>query len=237
LTLNSTIQGQLSIGTQIAGTGIRAAQSFAITSIATATNVVTVTFGVQAAAPFAVGMAIIISGVTGTTAYNGTFTCTAATTSTAAFASTLTGPAGVAGATISSLATYIVSGANPTYIMSAPASVTGTRVSLTSAGQYYAGGGGGAVFNSLNSGQQGAGGGGIGGNNQAVLGTAGATNTGGGGGGGGFTVAGGAGGSGVVILRYPVIYKAAVATTGSPTITTDGTYRYYKFTGTGNITF
>jgi hypothetical protein len=28
-----------------------------------------------------------------------------------------------------------------------------------------------------------------------------------------------------------------VATTGSPTVTTDSTYRYYKFTGSGTITW
>jgi hypothetical protein len=40
-----------------------------------------------------------------------------------------------------------------------------------------------------------------------------------------------------VIIRYLVSYPAATATTGSPTVTTDATYRYYKFTGTGTITF
>jgi hypothetical protein len=29
----------------------------------------------------------------------------------------------------------------------------------------------------------------------------------------------------------------ASSTTGSPTVTTDATYRYYKFTGNGSITF
>jgi hypothetical protein len=41
----------------------------------------------------------------------------------------------------------------------------------------------------------------------------------------------------VVILRYPDVYPAASATTGSPTITVTGGYRYYKFTASGTITF
>ena len=237
LTLTTTTAGNIRIGTQITGANIRAAQSFAISSITTATNVVTVNFATQTFVPFAVGMAITIANVTTTTNFNGTFTCTGATTSTATFASTLTGTAGVATATISSLATYIVSGTGPTYVMSAPANATATGVSLTSLGTYYSGGGGGSVYSTLNPGQGGAGGGGLGGNTQGTLGTAGGTNTGGGGGGGGFTSAGGAGGSGVVIIRYPIMYTAAVTTTGSPTVTTDSTYRYYRFTGTGNITF
>jgi hypothetical protein len=44
----------------------------------------------------------------------------------------------------------------------------------------------------------------------------------------------GAGGSGVVILRT---LATAASTTGSPTVTTDGSYNVYKFTGSGSITF
>jgi hypothetical protein len=41
----------------------------------------------------------------------------------------------------------------------------------------------------------------------------------------------------VVILRYPDAYPLATATTGSPTVTTTGGYRIYKFTSSGTITF
>jgi hypothetical protein len=34
-----------------------------------------------------------------------------------------------------------------------------------------------------------------------------------------------------------LVSTTASATTGSPTVTTDATYRYYAFTGTGSITF
>jgi hypothetical protein len=39
-----------------------------------------------------------------------------------------------------------------------------------------------------------------------------------------------------VLIRC-LLATTASATTGSPTVTTDATYRYYKFTGTGSITF
>ena len=70
-------------------------------------------------------------------------------------------------------------------------------------------------------------------NNNAQAGT---PNTGGGGGGSGdlTSATGGAGGSGVVILRTT---STAGSTTGSPTITQDGSYNVYKFTADGSITF
>jgi hypothetical protein len=83
----------------------------------------------------------------------------------------------------------------------------------------------------------GSGGGGAGGtiSTGRVSGTA---NTGGGGGGGGAAGDGkGIGGSGIVIIRYLSIYPAATATTGSPSVTTSGSYRVYKWTGSGSITF
>jgi hypothetical protein len=106
-------------------------------------------------------------------------------------------------------------------------------------GNRYAGGGGGAWGTETSGGGNGGGGGGGNGgwndNN-----TAGAANSGGGGGGTrsfDLTSPGKNGGSGVVIVRYPDTFSPADATTGSPTITVTGGYRYYKFTGSGSITF
>ena len=47
---------------------------------------------------------------------------------------------------------------------------------------------------------------------------------------------GGAGGSGIVILKV-LTSLAAASTTGSPTISTSGSYTIYKFTQSGTITF
>ena len=100
----------------------------------------------------------------------------------------------------------------------------GLESSITGAPVFYAGGG---------SGTAGLGGVGGGGNSNGSPGQA---NTGGGGGGGNSYNAngGGAGGSGVVILRT---FITASATTGSPTVTTDGLYNIYTFTASGSITF
>jgi hypothetical protein len=40
-----------------------------------------------------------------------------------------------------------------------------------------------------------------------------------------------------VIIRYPDSYRAASATTGSPTITNPTGFRVYAFTASGSITF
>jgi hypothetical protein len=106
----------------------------------------------------------------------------------------------------------------------------GVSLSITGSSVTYAGGGGGSA-STVGSG--GAGGGGTGAND-SVAGTSGLTNTGSGGGGGSSPQEGGSGGSGVVIIRAP---QAASATTGSPTVTTDGSSTIYTFTGTGSITF
>jgi hypothetical protein len=44
------------------------------------------------------------------------------------------------------------------------------------------------------------------------------------------------GGSGIVVISYPDTIAAATTTTGSPTITTSGGNRIYKWTGSGSIT-
>jgi hypothetical protein len=68
---------------------------------------------------------------------------------------------------------------------------------------------------------------------------AGTENTGGGGGGGQHPIPtnGGAGGSGVVIVRYPIAYRAATTTGSSVTYTTTATHRIYQFLASGSITF
>jgi hypothetical protein len=112
----------------------------------------------------------------------------------------------------------------------------GVANSITGAAVTYAGGGGGGSRGSPGA-SGGSGGGGAGGGS-AVSGTAGTANTGGGGGGSGASNAGalgGAGGSGVVILSVPTTNYSGV-TSGSPTITTSGSYTILKYTTSGSYT-
>ncbi len=111
-------------------------------------------------------------------------------------------------------------------------SITGS--SVTRGG----GGGGGTPHPTGTGGAAGTGGGAAGSSGQASAGTA---NTGGGGGGssGSWTSGvgnyGGAGGKGVVILRIPTANYSGT-TTGSPTVTTDGSDKVIVFNDSGSIT-
>lgn len=133
-----------------------------------------------------------------------------------------------------------------------PGARTGGPGRVAFDGNTYAGGGGGGrptPATPAPRGQGGAGGGGHGGrsgNNPADTGTAGTAGTGGGGGGSradstpvanGNPRAGGNGGTGVCIIRYPASFPIATYTTGSPTYTESGGYRYYKWTSSGTIVF
>ena len=112
----------------------------------------------------------------------------------------------------------------------------GLQISITGSPTYYAGGGGGT--NWVTSGTAGAGGLGGGGNGAVSnIGENGAANTGGGGGGyrGSVSTSTSNGGSGVVILRIPTSNYSGT-TTGSPTVTTDGTDTILTYTSSGTYT-
>jgi len=113
----------------------------------------------------------------------------------------------------------------------------GIASSITGSSTYYAGGGGGAAYTTGTAGTGGNGGGGDGTNgNSNSAGVAGTVNTGGGGGGSGvFPNLGGAGGSGVVIFSVPTSNYSGT-TTGSPTVTTNGSNTIIKFTSSGTYT-
>lgn len=111
---------------------------------------------------------------------------------------------------------------------------TGVASSITGSSVTRAGGGGGGAYSGT-AGTGGAGGGGNGGLGGGNTGSAGTVNTGGGGGGGGDDASGGNGGSGVVLLRMPTANYSGT-TTGSPTVTTDGSDTILTFTSSGSYT-
>ena len=111
----------------------------------------------------------------------------------------------------------------------------GSASSITGSSVTYAGGGGGGAYNGTG-GSGGSGGGGNGASGSGGVGGNGSTNTGGGaGGGGGNNGRGGNGGSGVVILRM-LTTDYSGTTTGSPTVTTSGSYTVLKYTSSGTYT-
>lgn len=102
----------------------------------------------------------------------------------------------------------------------------------------YAGGGGGSVAAGGTGGAGGSGGGGAGDGSGTGSGASGTVNRGGGGGGGGgggTAPTGGNGGSGLVILRVPAANYSGT-TTGSPTVTDDGSTKVLTFTASGSYT-
>jgi hypothetical protein len=115
----------------------------------------------------------------------------------------------------------------------------GLASSITGSSVTRAGGGGGGTYQGGTTGSGGTGGGGNGGAaGSNSTGDAGTVNTGSGGGGGSFQTnngTGGAGGKGVVILRIPTANYSGT-TTGSPTVTTDGSDKVIVFNDSGSIT-
>lgn len=117
----------------------------------------------------------------------------------------------------------------------------GTETLITGVSQYFAGGGGGGSASGPGGQGSGTHGGGNGGYARYDVTdlppTPGSPNTGGGGGGAAlnFPHAGGAGGSGIVFLKMPTANYTGVHT-GSPTVTTTGSFTVLKYTGSGTYT-
>jgi len=110
----------------------------------------------------------------------------------------------------------------------------GTASSITGSSVTYAGGGASSVNSGLGATNATGGTGGGGNGSQTTTATNGTTNL-GGGAGGGVDQAATSGGKGVVILRM-LTTKYSGVSTGSPTVTTDGSYTVVKFTGSGTYT-
>lgn len=106
----------------------------------------------------------------------------------------------------------------------------GVASTITGSSVTRAGGGAGAGSSTVG----GDGGGGNGGQGPSVNAGSGTANT-GGGGGGSDNRASGTGGSGLVILRISASEYSGT-TSGSPTVTDDGTFKVIKFTGSGSYT-
>ena len=112
---------------------------------------------------------------------------------------------------------------------------TGVASSITGSSVTRGGGGGGATFNAT-AGSGGSGGGGDGGKQSPVVqGGSGTANTGGGAGGKFATTPHNSGGSGVVILRMATSDYSGT-TSGSPSVSTDGSDTILVFNGDGSYT-
>lgn len=114
----------------------------------------------------------------------------------------------------------------------------GASSSITGSAVTYAGGGGGAGYNNTGA-SGGTGGGGNGGTNAGGAGN-GTANRGGGGGGAGMDASGvsgsaGNGGTGIVIISVPTS-RYTGTTTGSPTVTTNGSNTVLQWTTSGSYT-
>ena len=111
----------------------------------------------------------------------------------------------------------------------------GVASTITGSSVTRGGGGGAATYNGIQS-SGGSGGGGDGGTQTPVRqGTSGTANTGGGAGGKYATTPHNTGGSGVVILRVPTANYSGT-TSGSPTVSTDGSDTIMVFNGDGSYT-
>jgi hypothetical protein len=130
-------------------------------------------------------------------------------------------------------------GADATGLASPGAGGDGVASTITGSSVTRGGGGGSMSANSPQvASPGGAGGGGAGSTNTGASGNSGTANTGGGGGGiwnSPSPYVSGSGGSGVVILRVPTA-RYSGTTTGSPTVTTDGTDTIMTFTSSGSYT-
>ena len=113
----------------------------------------------------------------------------------------------------------------------------GVASTITGSSVTRGGGGGGSSYNSSRGGGGTGGGGGGAENHSNTQASAGTANTGGGGGSASHTATpnGGAGGSGVVILRM-LTSKYSGTTSGSPTVTTDGSDTILTFNASGSYT-
>jgi hypothetical protein len=95
---------------------IPASQLVSLVASSPSAGYVTINFNIQSSAPFPTNSLVVVSGVTGTTAYNGTYTVTTGTTSSVTFSSSTTGAATLSGASLSTPFANILS--NQTIIQS-----------------------------------------------------------------------------------------------------------------------